>query len=86
MFFTRDMYPAALRAQDEIARLPELTCRGGSCVVDPYGHYVGEPVWDREAVIYADLDMQQVPASRMEFDPCGHYARPDILTLQIVDK
>ena len=63
--------------------MPELVCRGGSCVVDPYGHYETEPVWDKEAIIYADLDMQKVPASRMEFDACGHYARPDVLDLQI---
>ncbi|MBO5516912.1 MAG: carbon-nitrogen hydrolase family protein [Firmicutes bacterium] len=81
MVFTRDDYPRDLLAQEEIARLPENTCRGGSCVVDPFGHYVTEPVWDREAIVYADLDMQKVPASRMEFDACGHYARPDVLEL-----
>ena len=85
MFFTRDMYPAELQAQDEIARLQELTYRGGSCVVDPFGHYVTEPVWDKEAIIYADLDMQKVPASRMEFDACGHYTRPDVLSLKICE-
>ena len=42
-----------------------------------------EPVWDREAIIYADLDMEQVSASRMEFDACGHYSRPDVLELTI---
>lgn len=83
MVFTRDQYPRDLLAQEEIARLPENTCRGGSCVVDPYGHYVTEPVWDREAILYADLDMQKVPASRMEFDACGHYTRPDVLELKI---
>lgn len=67
----------------EIARLPELACRGGSCIVDPRGHYVVEPVWDREAILTADLDMSLVPASRMEFDPCGHYARPDVLELTV---
>ena len=51
--------------------------------MDPYGHYVTEPVWDREAIVYAQLDMEQVPASRMEFDGCGHYARPDVLELKI---
>lgn len=43
-------------------------------MIDPYGHYVTEPVWDKEAIIYADLDMDKVPASRMEFDACGHYS------------
>ena len=50
--------------------------------MDPYGHYVTEPVWDKEAVIYADLEMDRVSASRMEFDVCGHYSRPDVLRLQ----
>ena len=74
LFFTRGDYPKDLHCPEEIARLPELVCRGGSCVVDPYGHYETEPVWDREAIVYADLDLQKVPASRMEFDACGHYA------------
>ena len=85
MVFDRSQYPADLNAQEEIARLPETVCRGGSCIVDPYGHYVTEPVWDREALIYADLDMNAVPASRMEFDACGHYSRPDILRLEYED-
>lgn len=83
LFFTREDYPKDLHCPEEIARLPELVCRGGSCVVDPYGHYETEPVWDREAIVYADLDMQKVPASRMEFDACGHYARPDVLELRV---
>ncbi len=81
LYFTRDMYPKDLRCPEEIARLPEIVCRGGSCIVDPYGHYVTEPVWDKEAVICADLDMSMVPMSRMEFDACGHYSRPDVLRL-----
>lgn len=86
MYFTRDTYPADLQAQDEIAKLPAKVCRGGSCIVDPYGHYLTKPVWDKEAVIYAELDMSKVAASRMEFDICGHYARPDVLKLVVEDK
>lgn len=45
-----------------------------------------EPVWDREEIIYADLDMQRAAASRMEFDPVGHYARPDVTELIVHEK
>ena len=87
MLITKESYPKDLQTYErDVAPLPEKICRGGSCVVDPYGHYLTEPVWDEEAVILADLDMSQVYASRMEHDPCGHYARPDVLELRVKDE
>ena len=83
MFISRECYPRTVSGETEIAALPPIVCRGGSCVIDPYGKAVTETVWDQEAVIYASLDMQQVPASKMEHDVCGHYARPDVLELRI---
>ena len=55
-------------------------------MVDPFGHVVSDTIWDQEGIIYAELDMQKVPASKMEHDVCGHYARPDVLKLQVEDK
>lgn len=86
MYFTKDMYPKTASGDEEIAKLNDIVCRGGSCVIDPYGHAVSETVWDKEEIIYADLDMQKVPVSRMEHDVCGHYARPDVLKLSVEDK
>ena len=86
MFFTRADYPKTASAGEEIAKLPEIACRGGSCVVDPFGHVVSDTIWDQEGIIYAELDMQKVPASKMEHDVCGHYTRPDVLKLQVEDK
>ena len=83
MFFTRDMYPEHLHCQEEIGALSETVCRGGSCIIDPFGHPVTESVWDREEIIYAELAMQDAAASRMEHDVCGHYARPDVLRLEV---
>ena len=85
MLITKDSYPEDLNEYAALADLPQIPCRGGSCVIDPFGHLVSDCVWDEEAVIYADLDMQKVPASKMEHDVCGHYARPDVLELFVDD-
>lgn len=83
MLITRASYPTDLSEYDAIRALPETICKGGSCVIDPFGHLVSECLWNEEGVIYADLDMQKVPASKMEHDVCGHYARADVLELRV---
>ncbi len=86
MFFKRSDYPKTASAEAEIAALPEIVCRGGSNIIDPFGHPVTETLWDKEGVLYATLDMEKAYASKMEMDCVGHYARPDVLKLEVVDK
>jgi nitrilase len=86
MIVRKSSYPDDLNEQDAVAAQPEMVCRGGSCIIDPYGHYLTEPVWDEETIIYADLDMQLPAACKMEHDAVGHYARPDVLKLIVDDK
>ena len=81
MIVRRSSYPADLHEWEAIRKLPEIVCRGGSCIIDPFGHYVTEPVWDKEQIIITDLDMQLAASCRMEHDVAGHYARPDVLKL-----
>ena len=85
MIVRKSSYPSDLHEPEEISRLPEMVCRGGSCVVDPYGHYVTEPVWDKETIFYAELDMELPAACKMEHDAVGHYARPDVLELKVYE-
>ena len=61
----------------------ELVGRGGSAIVAPDGTYLAGPLWDEEAVLYADLDPEQLYAARQRFDPAGHYHRPDVFELRL---
>ena len=86
MIVRKSSYPTDLNEKQAVDALPDMVCRGGSCIIDPYGHYVTNPVWDEETIIYADLDMTLPAACKMEHDAVGHYARPDVLKLIVDDK
>jgi nitrilase len=58
---------------------------GGSCIVDPFGRVLAGPARDGEAVLVADLDLDEIERAVLDLDVVGHYARPDIFTL-VVDR
>ena len=57
--------------------------RGGSAILAPDGSYLAGPLYDEEAILYAELDPARLLAERQRFDPVGHYHRPDVLRLGI---
>ncbi len=56
---------------------------GGSAIISPFGEYLAGPIYDTEEVLVADLDMNMLAEARIDFDPVGHYARPDIFKLYV---
>ncbi len=85
MIITKDSYPKDLKTYDEVEKLPDICCKGGSSIVDPYGHIIAGPVWNEEAILFAELEMDKVPMSRMEFDATGHYSREDLFEFSFKD-
>ncbi|MBI4888449.1 MAG: nitrilase [Acidobacteria bacterium] len=59
--------------------------RGGSCIIGPLGQVLAGPDFAGEAILTADLDRDDLARARLDFDPVGHYARPDVFRL-IVDE
>ena len=54
---------------------------GNSAIVGPEGDIVAGPLQREEGILYAEIDVQAARTARHQFDPFGHYARPDVLRL-----
>ena len=64
----------------------EFLSNGGSCIAAPDGSWLIEPITDKEIVVTATIDMSEVRKERQNFDPSGHYARPDVFELNVNTK
>jgi nitrilase len=85
-FVTKEMYPQDLEGLEDLAAQPEILCRGGSAIISPLGEVLAGPLYDREGILYADLDLAEVARSKFDFDVVGHYARPDVFQLIVNEK
>lgn len=62
---------------------PEVLANGGSCVAGPNGEWILEPILDKEGLLIVDIDLNRVYEERQNFDPSGHYSRPDVTKLHV---
>lgn len=80
----RDAVPADLPEADRIrAEAAPWMADGGSCVAGPDGRWLLEPQVGEEGVWCVDLDLAEVARERQNFDPAGHYSRPDVTRLEV---
>ena len=56
---------------------------GGSCVAGPDGQWLLEPQVGAEGLFHVELDLGAVLRERQNFDPAGHYSRPDVTRLKV---
>ena len=56
---------------------------GGSGIISPRGEYIAGPVYGKEDILYADIDMDMILRAKAVIDCAGHFSRPDILELKI---
>ncbi|MEM9325200.1 MAG: carbon-nitrogen hydrolase family protein [Bacteroidota bacterium] len=80
----REDFPAdAPHLEAILENAPEIICNGGSCIAGPDGEWVIPPVVDSEQLIVGTIDFQRVLEERQNFDPVGHYSRPDVTQLHV---
>ncbi len=75
-------FPADTPHLDQIiAKAPKILANGGSCIAGPDGNWIVAPLINTEALIIETLDFHRVLEERQNFDPVGHYSRPDVTKL-----
>ena len=75
--------PQYLTLTRSLPIVPPTSANGGSCIAGPDGEWVVEPIVAEERLIAATIDHQRVRAECQNFDPVGHYARPDVTQLTL---
>jgi nitrilase len=81
---TRDEIPESMPHRELIlASVPSTLADGGSCIAGPTGEWIIEPANGREQLLVADLPFSPIYEERQNFDPAGHYSRPDLVRLHV---
>lgn len=76
--------PADTPLADEIKRaFAQAPADGGACVAAPNGDWLLPPLIKEVGIRYCEIDPAVVRQERQNFDPSGHYSRPDVLRLSV---
>lgn len=78
-----DEVPADFPLREELLAAGGFTRNGGSAIAAPDGSWVVPPVADEERLVIADIDLESVHRERHNFDPAGHYSRPDVFEVTV---
>jgi nitrilase len=84
---------ACLRGSDVPRDLPDADqmyggdddwmSKGNTSIVAPGGEVLAGPLVGEAGTVSATLDLDRIAMGRRMFDPTGHYARPDVLSLTV---
>jgi len=66
-----------------IDQMPEEMTDGGSCVAGPDAEWVLPPQVNTEDLFIVEIQSEKIRMERQNFDPSGHYSRPDVLKLRL---
>ena len=75
--------PIELERCADAVKPDSLVLRGGSCIIAPDGSFVVEPVFDKETIITAELDLSIIDKELLTLDVTGHYHRPDVFEFKL---
>lgn len=81
----RSDYPEDYDSRIEAAPA-DYIMHGRSVIVGPLGAILAGPLVDAEGILTADINLDDILGAKLDFDPVGHYARPDVFTLHVNER
>jgi nitrilase len=57
--------------------------KGNSCIVHPGGKILAGPLEAEQSILFADIDLNEIPAQKWLYDVAGHYSRPDVFDFAV---
>ena len=83
-FFTKADYPSEFDISNIVGDEPIM--KGGSCIISPLGKVLASAGDKKRAIIYSEINLDEIIQGKYDFDVVGHYSRPDIFKLKVNKK
>jgi len=75
------MYPE--KYKDLVNDEPEELCPGGSIIVSPQGKVIAGPLFGKAGILNAEIELNDIINSKLDFDVNGHYSRRDLFDFKV---
>ncbi len=80
-YFKKTMIPKAY--QQLVKDEPSEMCPGGSVIVSPLGKIIAGPIFNKAEALIAEIDLEDITRSKLDFDVIGHYSRNDLFDFRV---
>ena len=81
--FRNEDIPEDFPGADKLREAGNMLANGGTCAAGPDGQWILPPQANEENVFVIELTHAEVLKERHNFDPAGHYSRPDVMKLYV---
>jgi nitrilase len=83
MFLMKSDLPSDFELRQDLKKAPDIILAGGSAIIGPDADYLVEPVFGKEELLVADIELDCVEEEKLALDTAGHYHRPDLFNLSV---